>query len=357
MFYYYRYRKTALSQSLQAIGQQVQQFGLMIAALFQAYLLGLIAVMFMGIGKIVESDDPATAVQVAWGLIAAQSFILLVFRDAVLDKPHRSYHFTLLRTTLHQKIADGFSLLVVHPLLLMTLILGYSIGIDKLPQAGSLIAFAVTQLVVALCFVYRPLGTSIGLIFSAGLSLVMVQIAWYLAALNLFALAGALLLPRSIMVSISVRNLTTFWLSFIYQHYFIVLWRVVMSVLVLWFGVILQAERPDLMANYVPGLVSLNLLWWSSLAIDLKPEVAGRAAFWLSINKLTRAKQSVWIVIIGTAICFSFPVYMILGFSMVGLLPYVFLPLLVLSALKSPQHLAIAWLSTLVLSYTVFVNL
>lgn len=51
MLYYYRYRKASFVLSLQGIGQQIQQFGLMIAALFQIYLLGFIAILFMGIVK------------------------------------------------------------------------------------------------------------------------------------------------------------------------------------------------------------------------------------------------------------------------------------------------------------------
>lgn len=357
MLYYYRYRKASLSLSLQAIGQQLQQFGLMIAALFQVYLLGFIAILFMGIGKIVESDNPIAQVQIAWGLLAAQSFILFVFRDAVLDKAHRSYHHTILHRAIHQKVADGLSVLVVHPLLLMTQILCYSIGIEKITQAWQLLVFAVTQFFIALCFIYRPLGTSIGLLITAIISFAVIEITWYLVAVNLIALGCAVLLPRKVMLSIMVKGLTTFWLSFAYNHYFVLLWRIVMSVLVLWFGAILSAERPDLMANYVPGLVTLNLLWWSSLAIDLKPEVYDRTAYWLSIDKLQSAKQSIWIIVLTAAVCFSVPVYMLLGLSVASLLPYAFLPLLVLSALKSPQHLAMTWLCTLVLSYTAYVLL
>lgn len=355
MLYYYRYRKASFVLSLQGIGQQIQQFGLMIAALFQIYLLGFIAILFMGIGKIVESDSPATQVQIAWGLLAAQSFILLVFRDAVLDSTHRRYHHTILTQTIHQKLADGVSLLIVHPLLLMSLIICYSMGLEKLTQAWQLILFVVTQFFVALCFIYRPLGTGSGLLLAAAIALYATNITWYLVALNLIILGCSTLLPRTLLMSISVTGLATFWLSFAYNHYFVLLWRIVLSALVLWFGVILETERPDLVANYVPGLVTLILLWWSSLAIDLKPEIYGRVSYWLSLDKLQSAKQSVWIIVLTAAIGFSVPVYILLGMTVVSLLPYVFLPLLVLSALKGPQHLAMTWLSTLVLSYTAFV--
>ncbi|MEI5638111.1 MULTISPECIES: hypothetical protein [unclassified Pseudoalteromonas] len=38
-------------------------------------------------------------------------------------------------------------------------------------------------------------------------------------------------------------------------------------------------------------------------------------------------------------------------------LPFLFLPVMILAALKSPRQLAVAWLSTLVVCYTVLLNL
>ncbi|WP_419148251.1 DUF6136 family protein [Pseudoalteromonas 'SMAR'] len=357
MWRYYLYRKDSLFLSLRQLLLQLSQFGLMIGLLFQAYVVGLVAALFLALGRLVASDNPSTQVNVAIMLLLAQSLLFLQLRHGILDSAHRRYHITILANSWHQKVADVAALLATHVLLHMSLVLGVAIGYEHFIQAWPLWVFAASQLIVALACVYRPLATFIALFASLLLSIVVHDLGYFLLLVNILVLLANRFLPPEITLSVSVSGLCSFWLSYAANHYFVMLWRAVLSLLVIWFGVIINAERADLIAHYIPGLMSLNLLCWASLGLDLRPQVTQRSAFWQSINRLKQARLSLWLILLTTAVLFTTPVYLLTPPSLSHLLPFLFLPVMILAALKSPRQLAVAWLSTLVVCYTVLLNL
>lgn len=356
MWRYYLYRKTSLQMSLRQLLQQFSQFGLMIALLFQAYVVGLVAALFLALGKLVASDNPITQVNVVISLLLMQSLLFLQLRHGILDSAHRRYHITILANIWHQKVADVVALLASHLLLHMSLILGFAIGLEHFIQAWSLWLFAASQLIVALACVYRPLPTFIALFAALLLSILVIELGYFLLLVNAMVLLACWFLPRRITVSVAVRGLFSFWLSYVLNHYFVMLWRAVVSLLVIWFGVIISAERSDLIDNYIPGLMSLNLLCWASLGLDIKPQVTQRIAFWQSINRLKQARLSLWLILLTSAVLFTTPVYLLTPPSLNHLLPFLFLPVMILAALRSPRQLAVAWLSTLVICYATLLN-
>ena len=357
MWRYYLYRKDSLLLSLRQLLQQLSQFGLMIGLLFQAYVVGLVAALFLALGRLVASENPSTQVNVAIMLLLAQSLLFLQLRHGILDSAHRRYHITILANSWHQKVADVAALLVTHLLLHMSLILGFAIGLEHVIQAGSLWLFAASQLIVGLACVYRPLATFSALLAALLLSIFVSELGYFLLLVNAMVLLSCCFLPRRISLSVAVRGLFSFWLSYVLNHYFVMLWRAVLSLLVIWFGVIINAERSDLITHYIPGLMSLNLLCWASLGLDIQPQVTQRVAFWQSIDRLKQARLSLWLILLTTAVLFTTPVYLLTPPSLSHLLPFLFLPVMILAALKSPRQLAVAWLSTLVVCYTVLLNL
>ncbi|WP_440055555.1 DUF6136 family protein [Pseudoalteromonas sp. T1lg65] len=355
MLAYYQYRKRSFLVASKELLEQVQRFGAMIALLFQVYVFGAVATLFMGIGKIVQSDHPHTAVLMAWTLLTFQSFLFYVFRSAILDSPHRSYHSTILPNKRHMIVSDVLLTTAAHPLLFMSMIILIAIGVDKITQAWQLVWFTVTQFAFAVAFIYRPLAVTLSLVALAIVSAVIESLPLFLVLSYALLVISLLVSPKFVDFSMVVTSLRTYWLRYFSQNLNVVIWRIVFTMLVLWFGFTVKVERPDLITYYTPGLLVINLLWWSSIMIDLKPEVVGRVHYWKSLLMYPQVEKSAWLV--GATVCgiASIVTLLMLGFSWASLIAVALTPMLLICAFRSTKHLLVAWLATFVLSYLPFI--
>ena len=340
---YFLYRRQAFSIAMNELFKQLQQFALMIVTLFNIFLPGLIAGLFFGIGKIVQSGSDSISMQVGLAFLIFQSLLITVLRPAILDLKHRTFHFTLLKTRMPQILSDLTALIICHVLFALSLILTLSMGIEKLSKAPHFILFMLAQLSFSIAQIYRQPAV----IWSCLLGLVSLPFfdtpSTFFAGLNVFIILS-LWLPRNISISFTI-NITpwTFWLSYFKNHIWTLTWRTTMSGLVFWLVFIIVTERPDLIHWYVLGGALLNQLWWSSLLIETSQITKKHALFWRSINRLRQIEVTQFTYLIVLSTLFTLPLLYLFTDHISLLMSVLVTPCLLILCRHRLKYLAVSW--------------
>lgn len=343
MQHFYSYRYNAFNLAINDIFKQLQQFMLMLVTLFYIFLPGLIAGLFFGLGKIVQSSSPVISMQVALAYLIFQSLLLTVLKPAILDSCHRSFHTTLLKGKFPQLSADIIALVVCHIPLFLSCVLMFSMGLDKLSRAPHFAVFALTQLSFAVMLMYRQTAVIWASVLGFMLFFVCDSVTGFLLSLNGLLLAS-LFLPERIAAQIPlVMNSWTIWLSFFKQNIWALCWRGTMSGLVFWAVLIIVTERPDLIHWYVIGGVVLNQLWWSSFLIETSQFVKTHRLYWQSLDCEQGIKSSQYVYLVAFASLFTLPIIMLFMAHWAVWASLLVTPIVIALARKHTQYLAVVW--------------
>lgn len=352
MTHFYQYRYQAFKAELKELVKQLNQFILMITTLFYIFLPGLIASLFFGLGKIVQSDSALVSIQVAFAYLLLQTLLITVLKPAILDSRHRCFQISISPRTRHQYLADIVLLLASHALLITTMILALAMGPQKLSQAPQLLLFMLTQVSFAVGLLYRPQAV-IWALFIAFISLWWTSSTiQFLVGINLL-LGGCWFIPKLHTPNLTYSiNIWSFWLYYALAHYWALIWRATATFLVLWAAMIIQTMRPDLLHWYLLAAVLINQLWWSTLMIETNQQLQETRLFWESLGKYKKVFRVQAVLISMICIILWCGSGLLLGFDihMSGALLCV--PILMYCAANKPKLIAVAWAAS---SITLFV--
>ncbi|MBE0368886.1 DUF6136 family protein [Pseudoalteromonas aurantia] len=346
MKHFYQYRYRAFKAELKELVNQLNQFILMITTLFYIFLPGLIASLFFGLGKIVQSDSILVSIQVAFAYLLIQTLLITVLKPAILDSRHRCFQNSILPRAWHKYLADVVLLLASHVLLVTTLILAVAMGWEKLSQAPQLLLFMLTQVSFAMGLLYRPQAVNWALLMA------FISLWWSPSILHFLVCTNVLLIGCWFIPKVHSPNLTypiniwSFWVHYAFAHSWVLTWRATATFLVLWAADIIQIMRPDLLHWYMLAAVLINQLWWSTLMIETNQHLQETRLFWESLGKYKDIKRvqifllSILCIILWC--CSGF----LLGFDIYMSGALLCMPALMYSAINKPKLTAVVWASS-----------
>ncbi|MAD89870.1 MAG: hypothetical protein CMK64_09220 [Pseudoalteromonas sp.] len=349
MKHFYAYRYQAFNLAIQEIFKQLQQFVLMLATLFYIFLPGLIAGLFFGLGKVVQSSSVQVSMQVALAYLIFQSLILAVFKPAILDSKNRIFHTTLLKHNAPQWACDFMAMLTCHVLWLLSLVLMLAMGPDKLSRAPHFVLFMFSQLSFAWVLLYRPSALFWAFISGFVLLAFSQSVIGFLVCLNA-ALLASYFMPQTIRFNFKPKiNIWTIWLSYFSADLWRITWRITMSGLVFWAVFIIAIERPDLVHWYALGGALLNQLWWASLLIETNQFISKHKLYWQSINAYSKVAKVQWFYLALLASIFTLPFLSLFTGHFSIWLSFMLTPMVILLAKNRSQLLAVVWASCSIL--------
>ncbi|MCF2860413.1 DUF6136 family protein [Pseudoalteromonas sp. SMS1] len=349
MLHYYSYRLQAFKTELRELRKQLEQFTLLVSAMFFIYLPSLVMAIFFGLGKLVESDSVHLTMAVSFGFLLMQSLLIQTLKDAILDSARRAFHSTLLGNRIHKVVADNGLLLLCHLLFLAACVMAISMGWSNLLQAPHLLVFMLLQCLLAVLQLYRPYAVILTLCTAVGMIYVIDDVMVYFFALFTMMLVGAWVKPRRMHYKVKVISSYGFWLQLIIEQPWMLLWRIGVSTLTYWCALIIITERPDLSSYYSVMALLFNLLWWSSLLLDTNKQIALHHGFWQSLAMLAVMQRSQYCVVMLCCVITWLIGVLLLGIGVFEIVVLLSSPLMMWSIVKRPKSLALVW-ATLVIS-------
>ncbi|KZN66293.1 hypothetical protein N473_09880 [Pseudoalteromonas luteoviolacea CPMOR-1] len=343
MVHYYRYRFSAFKVELKELRRQLAEFSLLLATLFFVYLPGLALGVFFALGKIVQYESESDVIYMTFGFLLLQSLLLHTLKSAVLDTAHRNYHGTLLKSRIHQWVADQGLLLLCHVLFLFALFLAVSMGLQNLLQSPQLVMFMLAQLALATALLYRPISVFVVLITACLLMFVCESFTTYYVALAVI-FVGSLLLPCHYKaVKLSKVTAHSFWWQWTIEQPWAVIWRLGVTILTYWCIWIIVTERPDLKSYYAVMAQLFTVLWWSSLLIDTHKQVIKYRSYWHALSQFTQVQRSQCMFVFSLTFMMWFSGLVLLGSGIFEFLTVLVTPVMMWVILRAARYMALTW--------------
>ncbi|MBQ4814497.1 hypothetical protein J8M20_24245 [Pseudoalteromonas luteoviolacea] len=348
MLHYYHYRLRAFKAELRMLGKQLEQFTLLVSAMFFIYLPSLVMGIFFGLGKLVESDSVRLTLEVSFGFLLMQSLLIQTVKSGILDSHRRTFHHTLLSNRVHKFIADHSLLLLSHLLFLAAFVMAVSMGWANLMKTPQLLMFMGAQFALAVLQLYRPKSAFLSLCVALGLVYIVNSVMVYFLTILAVMAVGACIKPRPTHYKVAAISAYGFWTQLVIEQPWMVLWRIGMSTLTYWCTMIIVTERPDLSSYYSLMALLFNLLWWSSLLLDTNKQVIVHRGFWQSLAMLDEMQHSQYLmVMMCTTVAWLIGV-LLFGMGVFEISILLVTPLMMLAIVKRPKSLALVW-ATLVI--------
>ncbi|MBB1399347.1 DUF6136 family protein [Pseudoalteromonas sp. SG44-8] len=265
-----QYRYQAYKIELAQLLQQLKNFGLLFLVVLGSAMLGMILLLFLGLGKIIDSiDAPQYGAQMAWLYLLLQSVMLSAMKSAIQNSQQRLFQRTIVRSN-WLKLMDIKLLLLSNGWLLASAVIALDLNYSQWLRAPHFVLFMLLQFSLGVLCLYKPRALIYGLVFTAILVLLPINIAplaYHCGFIILFALS--MLLPAfSLSDQLPINALSTFWLSFFMQHSRVLVWRVALLLCVFMAITTLLNERADLEAIFNVIAAAFTVLFTSSLQFD-----------------------------------------------------------------------------------------
>ncbi|TQF71963.1 DUF6136 family protein [Pseudoalteromonas luteoviolacea] len=348
MLHYYTYRLEAFKSEIRELGKQLEQFTLLVSALFFIYLPSLVMAVFFGLGKLVESDSVRLTLEVSFGFLLMQSLLIQTVKSAILDSARRSYHNSLLRNRIHKFIADNSLLLMCHLLFLAACIMATSMGWSNLKQAPQLLMFMTSQFILAVIQLYRPQIVIVTLCVALGLVFVVNEVMLYFFTILLVMIMGIFIKPRVIVYKVNSISALGFWQQLVVERPWMLLWRLGVSTLTYWCALVIVTERPDLSRYYSLMALLFNLLWWSSLLLDTNRQILSHRGFWQSLAMLEVMQRGQYLVVASCCASTWLIGVLIFGIGLFEALVLLATPIMMWVIIQRPKSLALVWATIVV---------
>ncbi|MGO2130997.1 MAG: DUF6136 family protein [Pseudoalteromonas prydzensis] len=346
MEYRYQAYKIELTQLL----LQLKNFGLLFLVILGSAMLGMILLLFLGLGKIIDSSDaPQYGAQMAWLYLLLQSVMLSAMKSAIKNNQQRLFQRTIVRSN-WLKLMDIKLLFLSNGWLLASAVIAMDLTLSQWLRAPHFVLFMLLQFGLGVLCLYKPRALIYGLVFTAILVLLpinIVPLAYHCGFIILFALS--MLLPAfSLSDRLSVNSLSTFWLSFFLQHSWILVWRVALLLCVFMAVTTLLNERNDLAAIFSVVAVAFIVLFTSSLQFDCG-KLRDKYALFFQLNN----QQRLFFISQFIPSCLFFFISMLSYLMFVANIQWLLLSLSVVwctlqlyIAQKKPAHYALVWMIT-----------
>ena len=151
----YRYR--AFSESVGQLWQQFKQLGLLVVTIFYTALPGLVLLLFLGIGQVLESDKPSSfQALIAWLLLLVQTVQFIVLSDAHQNRANRHFQRGLSISPWPRRWCDFILMAITHPLLWGAVIIFVTMDSQDMLEAKHFPLFILVQGLLAFVAGFRP---------------------------------------------------------------------------------------------------------------------------------------------------------------------------------------------------------
>ncbi|CAM4055451.1 MULTISPECIES: DUF6136 family protein [Pseudoalteromonas] len=344
MDYRYQAYKIELTQLL----QQLKNFGLLFLVVLGSAMLGMILLLFLGLGKIIDSSEaPQYGAQMAWLYLLLQSVMLSAMKSAIKNSQQRLFQYTIVRST-WLACMDIKLLLLSNAWLLASAVIALDLTFTQWLRAPHFILFMLLQFGLGVLCLYKPRALIYGLGFTAVLVLLPINITslvYHSSFIVLFALS--MLLPVFLLNDrLSVNSLFTFWLSFFIQHCWVLVWRVALLLCVFMATTTLLLERADLAAIFSVLALAFIVLFTSSLQFDCGKLHDKYSLFfqannqqrWFFISQFIPSCLFFFITLLSYLLFVAKIGWLLLSLSVVWCAVQLYI------AQKKPAHYALAWM-------------
>jgi hypothetical protein len=339
MLHYYKYRYQLFKYELKSMSKQFQQFTMMFLVLFYMAVPGVIAGLFLGLGKVAEN----ASVQVAMGYLILQSLQISVVKKAITGSNHRMFARSIVNHPMHHYLADGVLLLFSHILALCSLILMFSMGVTNLLQAPYFVLFFFMQLYLGGLLLVKPHACVLTLLVGVIMLLLGFDFNTYFFALLLVSFGFCFAPKFTFSNTFTLHTSYHFWISYFLAYHWAITWRGCLSILVIWAMYIIKQERPDLLHWYTVFCIALNQLWWSTLCIETAKHLKKTTCFWRNIHWQDKVMRSQYMIVFTLNCVFAMLSFTVLQFSLYGFLVILSSPLLLYLAFNKAKYTAVAW--------------
>jgi hypothetical protein len=346
MDYRFQAYKTELTQLL----LQLKSFGLLFLVVLGSSILGLILLLFLGLGKIIDSSDaPQCGAQMAWLYFLLQSVMLSAMKSAIKNSAQRTFQQTLVKQY-WLGLMDIKLLLLSHGWLIASLVIAVDLSINQWLKVPHFLVFILLQFILGILCLYKPLALVYGFLLSAiwlMLPFDVTPLIYQCGFVLLFALSTSMA-PFNFSAKLDLSSLRGFWLMFFIHNSWTLIWRGALLLCVFMASEVLLQERANLAVIFSILSLAFVVLFSSSLQFDCSRLHQQYNVFFKMQNKQTAFFASQFIpslamllpALIGYMILFN------LTNSLLVLIGIVWCLLQQVIAQKKPAHYALVWMIT-----------
>ena len=132
MLDYYLLRKSIYSYQIRQLNEQLKKFSLLLFTLFWTAVPAIFYSLLVGLGIIMSNvDDVLASLPLVWIFLTLQSMLILTLKGAILGCENHLFLASLNRPRFMKVSASALLALASSPILLMSLIISFSIPIDR----------------------------------------------------------------------------------------------------------------------------------------------------------------------------------------------------------------------------------
>ncbi len=344
MDYRYQAYKTELTQLL----LQLKNFGLLFLVVLGSAMLGMILLLFLGLGKIIDSSDaPQYGAKMAWLYLLLQSVMLSAMKSAIKNTAQRAFQQTLVKRY-WLGLMDIKLLLLSNGWLIASLIIAIDLSVSQWLRVPHFLLFLLLQFVLGILCLYKPIALVYGFLLSAiwvMLPLDVSPLIYQCGFMLLFALS-TLMVPFSFTTKVKLSSLTGFWLLFFMHNSWALIWRGALLLCVFVASQVLLQERADLVAIFSILSLAFVVLFSSSLQFDCRQLYQQYSVFFNMQNKQTAFFVSLFIpsLIVLLLALIGFVVLHNQANSLLLVIGVVWCLLQQALAQNKPAHYALVWI-------------
>ena len=264
------YRYLAYTTNLKSMLSQLKSFSLLLALLLGPAFLGMVLLLFLGLGKIVDSHaEPASGAKLALVYLLLESVMLWAMASAIKNSQNRAFQRSLYKSS-WRVCADCKLLLLSNVWLIASSLIAIELSLKQWLQVPHFMLFMLLQWLCGVFVLYRPRALFYSLLLSSVLVLQPVSLSplqYYLGFVAIFG-CSILLPPVRISHKLKVHSLALFWLSYFLQHSWCLIWRGSVLVACLFSLLQLITIRSDFSDLIQAAALSVCVLLTSSLQFD-----------------------------------------------------------------------------------------
>ena len=344
MDYRYQAYKTELTQLL----LQLKSFGLLFLVVLGSSVLGLILLLFLGLGKIIDSSAaPQYGAQMALFYLLLQSVMLSAMKSAIKNSKQRLFQQTIARSV-WLYLVDIKLLTLSNAWLIASVLIALDLTLSQWVKVPHFIVFMLLQFSLGVLCLYKTSALVYGFLFSVILVCVpihMQPLTYHMGFTLLFALS--LFVPVvNVNGRIAVSSLLGFWFCYLLNHCWTLVWRVSLLLCVFMASAALINERADLVPILVILAMAFIVLFSSSLQFDCGRVYEQYRLFFKTCEQerafyISQFLPSILLFLLST-ISYS----VIFGYTHIVLfvIGNMWCVLQVYLAQKKPAHYALVWL-------------
>ncbi|MEZ7278406.1 DUF6136 family protein [Pseudoalteromonas sp. 68 DY56-GL68] len=281
------FRYLAYTTTLKSMLSQLKSFSLLFALVLGPAFLGLTLLLFLGLGKIVDSHAaPAYGAKLAVVYLLLESVMLWAMAPAIKNAQNRVFQRSLFKPS-WRVCVDCKLLFLSNAWLIASLLIAMDLSLKQWLQVPHFLLFMLLQWLCGVFVLYRPLALFYSFLISFVLVLLPVSLTslqYFLGFVAIFC-CSTLLPPVRISHKLKVQSFGLFWFSYFIQHSWSLIWRGAGLVALLLALLQLITIRNDFSDLIQATAFSVCVLLASSLQFDCMAVFNKYRLFFQSVNQ------------------------------------------------------------------------